>query len=212
MTVFERAGVPAGLVEDVRQFYQFLKGFACAVTPSRYLETNEVIELGSGLFKVEQVPGHTPWCIMMVNAEDGIAFTGDFLLKEISSNPLIQRPSRAPDGYRSLGAYVSSLKRVARMDLGLILPGHGGIMKNPGERIRALLGFIDARARQITGILRERPGLTVFEIVREIFPALPRDQVFLAVSEVFAHLEALEDKGIVTCRNGDLPLRFTLLR
>ncbi len=208
----ERAGVPADIIDHVAEFFQFLKGFACVARVSRHLEMNEMIELDSGFFRVEHVPGHTPWCIMMVDAGEKIAFSGDFLLKDISSNPLIQRPWKVPDGYRSLEAYASSLERVAQMDLRLILPGHGGLIKNPGKRITALLGFINDRARQIMGVLRKRPGLTVFEIAREIFPELPRDQIFLAVSEIVAHLEILEHKGVAACRNQDSPVRFMLIR
>jgi glyoxylase-like metal-dependent hydrolase (beta-lactamase superfamily II) len=210
VTSLERAGAPEELIHYSAQYFWFMTGFARAVKPSRCLEIGETIDLGSGNFRVERVPGHTPWCIMLHNAKERIAFTGDFLLKDISSNPLIQRPWTVPNGYKSLKAYTSSLQRVADMHLELALPGHGDLIENPGERIMELLGFMDARARQIITVLREGSRLTVFDIVREVFPELSRDQLFLAVSEIFAHLEILEDLGVAR-RSQDLPPRFTAL-
>ncbi len=192
-----RAGVPADLIAGLAQYFRFLKELARPVRVSRRLDPGEIVELGPGRFRVEHVPGHTPWCIMLVDDRDRIAFTGDFLLRDISSNPLAQRPSKLPDGYRSLEAYASSLKRVAGMGLALALPGHGEAMRDPTERISALLGFMAARTKQITDVLGTRTDMTMYEIVGEVFPELPGDEIFLAVSEVFAHLDMLEGKGVV---------------
>lgn len=211
-TFLDRAGVPADLVAHVGRYFQYLKKFACPVRVSRLLEVGEVVELASGRFRLEHVPGHTPWCVMMVDDREKIAFTGDFLLKDISSNPLAQRPSKLPAGYRSLEAYASSLRRVAAMGLALALPGHGEIMRNPRKRVAALLGFMNARTGQVADIFGTRPDLTIYEIVEEVFPGLPRDEIFLAVSEVFAHLDLLEGNGIVLRTDEGIPSRYTLCR
>ncbi len=208
----DRAGVPADLIAGLGQYFQFLKEFACPVRVSRRLGVGEVIELDSGRFRLEHVPGHTPWCVMMVDDSKKIAFTGDFLLKDISSNPLVQRPWNLPDGYRSIEAYASSLRRAAGMGLALALPGHGEVMRDPRERISTLLGFMNARTKQVMDILGTRPDMTIYEIVEGIFPELPRDEIFLAVSEVFAHLDLLEGKGVVLRKSESVPSRYTLRR
>jgi glyoxylase-like metal-dependent hydrolase (beta-lactamase superfamily II) len=187
-----------------------MKQYANGVVTSRYFEMGEAISLGLNSFVIEGVPGHTPWCIMLYSAKEQIAFTGDFLLKEISSNPLIQRPWKVPDGYKSLRAYTSSLERVARMDLKLALPGHGPLIENPKERIKDLLGLMNTRTEQIITVLRNRHNLTIIDIVREVFPELQREQLFLAISEIFAHLDVLEDESKVR-RTHDFPPRFTAL-
>jgi glyoxylase-like metal-dependent hydrolase (beta-lactamase superfamily II) len=209
-TFLDNAGVPADLVAGVGRYFQFLKKFACPVGVARRLEVGEVIELGSGRFRLEHVPGHTPWCVMMVDEAEKMAFTGDFLLKDISSNPLVQRPSKLPDGYRSLEAYASSLRRVAAMGLRLALPGHGEVMRDPRERISALLGFMAARTEQVTDVLGTRSDITIYEIVKETFPRLPRDEIFLAVSEVFAYLDLLEGRGGVLRKSEGIPSRYKL--
>jgi glyoxylase-like metal-dependent hydrolase (beta-lactamase superfamily II) len=211
-TFLDNAGVPADIVADVGRYFQFLKKFACPVRVSRRLYVGEVVELGSGRFRPEHVPGHTPWCVMMVDEGEKMAFTGDFLLKDISSNPLVQRPWKLPAGYRSIEAYTSSLRHAAGMGLRLALPGHGEVMRDPPERISALLGFMAARTKQVMDVLGTRSDITIYEIVKEIFPELPRDEIFLAVSEVFAHLDLLEGKGIVLRTCESIPSRYILCR
>jgi glyoxylase-like metal-dependent hydrolase (beta-lactamase superfamily II) len=206
----ELSAVPGDLINYSKQFFRFMKQYASGVVTSRYFEMGEAISLGLNSFVIEGVPGHTPWCIMLYSAKEQIAFTGDFLLKEISSNPLIQRPWKVPDGYKSLRAYTSSLERVARMDLKLALPGHGPLIENPKERIKDLLGLMNTRTEQIITVLRNRHNLTIIDIVREVFPELQREQLFLAISEIFAHLDVLEDESKVR-RTHDFPPRFTAL-
>jgi glyoxylase-like metal-dependent hydrolase (beta-lactamase superfamily II) len=144
---------------------------------------------------------------MFHDARKKIAFTGDFLLGGISPNPLIQRPWTVPGGYRSLKAYASSLVRVEGLNLKVGYPGHGELIANPTERARALLGQIRARRETILEILSRRRDQTVYDIVKRLFPQLPEGQVFLAVSEVWAHLEQLLDEGVLDEERG-FPARF----
>lgn len=203
------AGAPAELIAQAVQFFRFLQGFARGAKVSRYLVEEARIELSSHLFRVEHVPGHTPWCIMFHEDQERIAFTGDFLLKDISSNPLIQRSWKVAEGYRSLDIYMSSLERVRAMNLKLALPGHGGLLENPSERIEDLLRLTKQRRELIRGALEKYYDLTPFEMVKKIFPGASREQLFLAVSEIMAHLEVLLYEGIAR-KTGDDPLRFAL--
>ncbi len=206
----ELAGVPSQWINSSILLFRSLKNFAHGVVPSRSLVSNENVLIGSSGLKIKQVPGHTPWCIMLYHEKDKFAFTGDFLLKDISPNPLIQRPWKVPVGYRSLKAYTSSLESVKQMNLCLALPGHGEMLVNPSERIQDLLGLIEDRSRSIMAVLKEQNNQTIFEIVKKLFPKLPGDQIFLAVSEVLAHLEILEDDGLVK-RNGKIHARFSAI-
>jgi glyoxylase-like metal-dependent hydrolase (beta-lactamase superfamily II) len=207
--VLAQAGIPAELIAQAVQFFRFLQGFARGAKVSRYLVEEASIELSSRLFRVERVPGHTPWCIMLCEDQEQIAFTGDFLLKDISSNPLIQRSWKVAGGYRSLDTYVSSLERVRGMNLNLVLPGHGGLLENPSGRIEELIGLIRQRRELITAALEKYSDRTPFEMVKKIFPAVSGEQLFLAVSEIMAHLQVLLHEGIAK-KTGDDPLRFAL--
>jgi glyoxylase-like metal-dependent hydrolase (beta-lactamase superfamily II) len=147
---------------------------------------------------------------MLYDDEEGMAFTGDFLLEDISPNPLIQRSWKVPRGYKSLQAYISSLKRVEGMNLALALPGHGRLIENPSERIRKLLNFIEERKKLIVAMFTRDSHRTVFDLVKEVFPGLPSEQLFLAVSEIIAHIEVLRDEGVLRLID-EFPYRYALV-
>jgi glyoxylase-like metal-dependent hydrolase (beta-lactamase superfamily II) len=155
-----------------------------------------------------QVPGHTPWCTMFCAEREGIAFAGDFLLADISPNPLIQRPSKVPRGYNSLRTSVASLTRVDAMGLIVALPGHGPIIVEPSERIKILFKHVEARRNTVIGAFRDGDK-TPFEVVKKLFPDVPPAQIFLAVSEVSAHVEALCTEGVLRMVDS-LPDRYTM--
>lgn len=206
-----RAGAPATWIEYVRRkFGGWARRYGCDLTPTRYLEDASRVQIGKGDFRVTSVPGHTPWCMLVHDSDNHVAFTGDFLLYGISSNPIVQRPSVVPEGYGSLKAFISSLKKVRTMGLRLALPGHGRVIEDPNERIDALLRFIEERKELVHHTVRSGPQ-TLFQMVKKLFPRLRRYELFLAVSEVIGHLEVLEEEGRVVREDeaGDKHLVFS---
>jgi glyoxylase-like metal-dependent hydrolase (beta-lactamase superfamily II) len=105
-----------------------------------------------------------------------------------------------------LKAYTASLERVRDMHLRLVLPGHGDVIESPSARIEELLSFIGGRRRLIRDILTGG-AQTPVQIMDKLFPDLPGDELFLAISEVIGHLEVLEEEGLVAKLEGK-PLRF----
>ena len=189
-----KAGAPYEWILQVnRRLFGWLNEYGCRLTPTRYLNEGETIELFS-TFTTVGVPGHTPWCMLIYEPNDKIAFTGDFLLGAISSNPLIYRPSLVPEGYKSLKSYILSLRKVSEMELKTAFPGHGAVIEDPSKRISSLLGFISERKALVLSILQEGTK-TPFEMVLKMFPDLVRDELFLAISEVIGYLELLEEEG-----------------
>ncbi len=207
----ETASVPRSLIDQSRERFQYMRRFTRGVTVRRRLMAGDVLPLGSCLLKVVPVPGHTPWCIMLHDENRKIAFAGDFLLGDISPNPVIQRPWTIPAGYLSLRAYASSLARLEEMGLQAAFPGHGEPIANPAERARALLTQMEERRERILEILSRRPMQTIFDVIEELFPQLPPGQMFLAVSEVRSHFELLMDEGLLD-EEGGQPARLFSLR
>lgn len=171
-SVLKKSYMPEEIIDYSKKIFYDAKGFGCEVEPSKSLEDGESIRLSGRTFNVIHMPGHTPWCILLYNIEKGLAFTGDFLLKDISSNALIQKPSHAPEGYKSLKYYISSLKKARDLGIETALPGHGEIIVNPLERVDELLSFIESRKEEVLSVIR-RGVKTVFQIVEVLFPSLP---------------------------------------
>lgn len=204
-----KSGVPGELIEQTNQFFSWLKGFGCRVLPTRLLKDGEEFQVLSMNLRAVHVPGHTPYCMLFWDPDKKIAFTGDFLLKDISSNPLIQRPWAVPRDYRSVSSYARSLDRVKAMELKVAYPGHGEPIYRPSERIEELLRFMARRKEQIWEILLAG-AKTPFQIVLGLFPELPPDQLLLAVSEVMGYLEIFEYEGSIGRRETDQELSFFL--
>lgn len=56
-------------------------GMGRAVTPDRYLEDGDTLELSGVVFDVLHTPGHTPGHVIIANKNMKIAFVGDVLFK-----------------------------------------------------------------------------------------------------------------------------------
>jgi glyoxylase-like metal-dependent hydrolase (beta-lactamase superfamily II) len=203
----KKAGVPKEPDAYLGDFYQWAKTQGCNVRVSRYLEDGDHIELESALWKVVHVPGHTPWCIMLWEPSRRIALTGDFLIKEITSNAVIQRPHKLVPEYKSLNAYISSLKKVKSMALARALPGHGDRIENPTTQIKGILGFIQERKQRVLDLLTTGPQ-TPFQLMEALFPNIPDWEVMLGISEIIGYIELLLDEGSVRSQDGT-PILFS---
>lgn len=190
----------SGVSGDSRTYLEHLNNWAhaygCTVPVTRLLEDGDEFELGAVPYSVKAVPGHSPWCILLCSQDRTSAFSGDFLLKDISSNALIQRPGAEQHDYKSLKAYIASLQKVKKMAIQTALPGHGEIIKDVNSRIDEIISFIKQRQVLVRDILDRVPS-RAFSIVQALFPDLEGEQLFLGISEVIGHLELLESEGIV---------------
>jgi glyoxylase-like metal-dependent hydrolase (beta-lactamase superfamily II) len=205
--LLKKAGVAASEIEYVAEFYRRANRFAHGVRASRYLREGDTFELASLSCTVTEVPGHTPWCILIHDVGNVMAFTGDFLPPDIISSPLIQWTDVMSKDYRTLKSYIASLEKVRQMNLKIAFPGHGKVIQNPTKRIDDFLSLIDERRTAVRNIL-EKGSQTPLQITRKLFPNLPREGLFRAISDVIGHLEMLEEDGLAERRGGN-PLYFS---
>ena len=201
-SLLEDAGVPGTGMKYLEEFFQVFLQSASKTKVSRRLKEGDEIELGSAVYRVVHVPGHTPWCFMVYDANRQIAFTGDFLIKDITSNALHQRPAEYPKGYKSLASYISSLKKARDLGLAEAYSGHGEPISDVPQRIEDILASIKSRKDLILSILEKRGFCTPFQIVKDLFHDLPDWQILLGVSEVIGHLEVLEEEKMVQRESG----------
>jgi glyoxylase-like metal-dependent hydrolase (beta-lactamase superfamily II) len=145
--------------------------------------------------EVLHMPGHTPGLSCLYDREHKILFSGDHLLERVSPNPLIDlRQDGETPSNKPLITYFQSLERVRAMDIDLVLPGHAAPFGSPQEIIESLSTFYERRQAKMLDTLGRR-SLTVFEVMREIFPSSSAFELILTLSETLGNLEALEAKG-----------------
>jgi glyoxylase-like metal-dependent hydrolase (beta-lactamase superfamily II) len=194
--VLRKAGASDSEINYVTKFYRRANRFAERVNSSYHLKGGEEFELALTSFTATEVPGHTPWCILIHDVDKIIGFTGDFLLENIASKPLVQWADAASKDYKTLKSYIASLKNVKKMNLKAVFPGHGKVILNPAKIIDDLLSSIEARKMEILRILKE-DSRTPVQIVHELFPDLAREGLFRGVCDVMAHIDMLEEDCLI---------------
>lgn len=141
------------------------------------------------------MPGHTGGHVVFHEPVTGTLFAGDQLLPDVSPNPLLEPSLDEPgERRRSLKEYLASLERMEGLGLRLAYPGHGDPVADPDQLIRSTIEHHLKRKVQVGAYLTEEPK-TIYEIAGEVYPRVRDDDVFLAVSEVVAHLDLVVEDG-----------------
>ena len=148
------------------------------------------------------MPGHTGGHVVFHEPESHTLFAGDQLLPGVSPNPLLEPSLDEPgERRRSLKEYLASLERMETLGLQLAYPGHGDPVTDPNELIRSTIEHHLKRKVQVAGYLSDEPK-TVYAIAGEVYPDVRGYDVFLAVSEVVAHLDLVVEDGDAALETG----------
>jgi glyoxylase-like metal-dependent hydrolase (beta-lactamase superfamily II) len=202
--LLRRVGVPLWIRFRVAGGFRHVSSHSDPVQVNRLLDEGDTVGLGDAEWQVLHMPGHSADLICLYQGEERLLLGSDHLIKHISSNAIIEPPERkGADRRRPLVEYWAGLRRVAAMDIDLVLSGHGPPIDDHRALIERRFSFYDRRLLSIRRILRQGPS-TVWAIVEEIFPRLGGIDTFLAVSEILGHLDVMEDAGEVgiTTRRG----------
>jgi glyoxylase-like metal-dependent hydrolase (beta-lactamase superfamily II) len=112
---------------------------------SHWLHDGDKIDLGGRSLKVIATPGHTPDAIALLDATNGLLFTGDsFYLGPI----YLYRPET------DLDAYVASMKKLAALtpQLKLLLPSHNTPVADPSYLPKVVSAIEQVRRGEIRPI------------------------------------------------------------
>lgn len=158
-----------------------------------------VFQIGDYRLEVLSVPGHAPGQLCLWMEAQGILFTGDHVLFDITPNISVWANMD-----NMLGRYLENLKRVRAYPVKLALPAHrhSGNLK---KRVDELLQHHQARVAETLSIVKKYPGLTAYDITGRMtwdiraksWADFPLNQKWFAVGEALAHLELLQKEGLV---------------
>ena len=122
----------------MRQWYESVI-FPFQATPGGCLPG---FELASSHFGVPTVPAHTPWCILLFQSKDKeIAFSGDFFVNHIPSQPLSYGRRKADGEIGGVNHTRHPLKRLKLMGL-KFLPWTRSYYSRPIEKWKIALKMI----------------------------------------------------------------------
>ena len=146
---------------------------------------------------VMETPGHAQSHLVFWNEQTGEMIGGDLVLEKVSSNPLIEPPLDPKMGRpRSLLQYNASLKRLLTLPVDIIYSGHGNEVRNIHALIENRLVKQRERAMKVLAMMDGGPR-TIFELTKELFPAVYEKELGLTLSETIGQTDYLVDEGLV---------------
>lgn len=196
-SILLRNGAPEALVNEAIHFMESAQIMGDSLDEAFFLDDGDSIFFKSMAWKTVHCPGHSPGLICFYWPEKKILFAGDHLLKEITPNPVLNvNESKPPFRYPSLKEYLTSLEKIEKFDISLVLPAHGEEIHDVEGLIRKIFAHHKERMDRILFSL-SKGEKTPFEIALDLFPGVPPFEVFLGISEAVGHLDILREKGIV---------------
>ncbi len=157
--------------------------------PAHELAEGDVVEGDGWKLVAVETPGHMANHLAFALPEEAALFSADHVM---AWSTTVVAP---PDG--SMSAYMASLEKLRGRDETIYWPGHGGPVREPQRFVRALGHH--RRLREASILNRLASGdRTIPDMVRAIYQGLKPALVGAAGLSVFAHLEDLVERGLVT--------------
>jgi glyoxylase-like metal-dependent hydrolase (beta-lactamase superfamily II) len=191
---------PLRLVMLVMFFWNRRLTRPCQV--NRPLADGDCVQLGDHKAVVVATPGHTRGSISLFLPKEKALFSGDHILGHITPNalPVLEKNTPLPVR-RSQEEFYSSLDVIEKIDPAVIYPGHGAKIRDLAKLCTFYRNAFRHRQTQLLHIVKQHPGLSIYRIARRLFPALKGKafvlDLYLAISEVYTHLQVLEVRGCI---------------
>lgn len=188
--LYRENGVPEQLLSTVENYYKMLQGFCLPSSVDVLLQHAQPLP-GLPEWQVLYTPGHAQSHLCLFRSRDQVLIGGDHILKNISSNAIIE-PPRDPEQARALTLvqYRTSLEMCAEMEIQLVLPGHGEIVTDHRARIAGRLERNWERCATLRRLLEDGEK-TAFQLSALLFPGLYEKELALTLSETLGHLDLL---------------------
>lgn len=165
------------------------------------MKEGDTLNIGEYLSKCVETLGHTEGHMWLYEPRKKVFISGDHILNDITPNIELWC-----DRWNRLEEYLRSLDKVYEFDIELLLPGHRENFGNCKKRIVELKEHQRKRIDEILFILRggSKNAFQVASVmswdiadVYDSFDLFPATQKWFATGEAIAHLEYLEEKGVV---------------
>jgi glyoxylase-like metal-dependent hydrolase (beta-lactamase superfamily II) len=144
--------------------------------------------------RVIHTPGHSPGHVCL--GVGNVLLSADHILAQT----IAQQWPQSAVPYTGLKHYLASLDKIERMPgFTVTLAAHEQVIHDVYERITAIRAAIERRLERLLDLLGEasRP-LSVDEIARELYPEVTGFRAVLAITDVGARVEYLQQQGRLT--------------
>jgi glyoxylase-like metal-dependent hydrolase (beta-lactamase superfamily II) len=204
--VARQSGVPAKQLAEydaARRGRGF--GIAEIVLPDRDLVNGVEVDTDLGTWQVHETPGHAPSHVVLHQPDRGLLLSGDHLLGRVS---LYYDYGYTPD---PAGEFLDSLDVVDRLDVQLVLAGHGRPVRDAHALIEANRRAVRERVERVRTAISNGPR-TPFDVVPALLEAEPDSPMMVnwGLSETLCYLRHLERLGEAEKLDDTDPERWAL--
>lgn len=208
----EMAGIPddvlGAMKRGIRKYYSIAKPIDVPIA----MEDGHIFNGEGYSLRTVFTPGHDPGLCCLYEPEQRILFSSDHIIKNLTPKPILamNRDRMRDKNYKGLVAYLKSLDRVSEMDIRYLFPGHGEYIDDMQPVIAMYRRLYTERMEQVFNAVRKNE-VPVYNLVRDVFPGVEKADVFIALSEIFSHLEVLELEGKIKIKDPGLPIIYRAL-
>ena len=162
--VARQSGVPLRSLQRYREAREGDEetGIDILKAPDRELVPGVAVETDHGTWQVHETPGHAPSHVVLHQPERKLLISGDHLL---GRTVLFFDHGHSPD---PVGEFLSSLETAEKLDVELVLPGHGRTFRDPEAKIAESRRQVDELLAKVRAALAGGEEKTAFAIVEEI--------------------------------------------
>lgn len=175
-----------------RLFYHRIFGASYIENPDEIIEDNTDILINGEIWRIFPSPGHAIDHISLYHEEKGILFSGDNILRTITT--WLGPPNS------DIAEYINTIKIIEKLpNLKLILAAHGSPIEDPQERITEILTHRKEREKNVLDIIynNSKKGISPKEIIKAIYPDNSRFLHQVARGWVVLTLKMLENKNLI---------------
>ncbi|MHB8126689.1 MAG: MBL fold metallo-hydrolase [Desulfitobacteriaceae bacterium] len=195
--VLMTGGVSSQVFEEVMVSTQNRIGIAQPLGNYIPLTGGEVLPFDGFELEVFHTPGHALGHLCFFLRKQGILLAGDTLLAHVTPNPQLEIDHTAQDGrFKTLRQYLDSLDLLEKLPINKVLTGHGRPIINAKKRIAEIREHHRLRSIKIAETLTTNP-LSPYQLALKLYRVLDGYNNLLGVSEVWAHLDILQEAGVV---------------
>jgi glyoxylase-like metal-dependent hydrolase (beta-lactamase superfamily II) len=191
----ERAGVDPEFQLKLMDYYGFSKKHVKALRVDFTIEDGQELD---GM-RFIHTPGHCPGQVCIVMGD--VLISADHILEKTT-------PHQSPESitsYNGLGHYLEALNRVDQLEgIRLALGGHEAPIHELYRRIEQIRDSHGRKLERMIDVIDEsREPITISQISKIMYPRVKGFNILLALEEVGAHVEYLDQHGRLAVANLD---------
>jgi len=175
---------------------EIIKRSAVRTRCDRHLEDGERIRVGRFDIQAIWTPGHSPGHMVFHERTQRILLSGDHVLPRITPNI-----SAFVGGQSNcLRSYLESLRKIRKLEVTEVLPGHGYRFSGLPSRVDAIRSHHERRLVEISDVIGVDECATPWDISARLTWSRPWSSITAfsrraAVGETLAHLHLLQARG-----------------